>query len=245
MEGAAATVLDWAGWTTAIATVALVAATAALAWLTWLLAKATSRPSLIATIESNGWAFHFVDLHLVNEGNASAFDIQVEFDPALPAKEEGMTVGSFRNVSVLRAGQRLTTNLGRNTVVIDKVFQVTISWRAKPNGKRESTAYTLDMSFLRGITRLGSGDPTYVIAQELKKIREQWEGIAAGRKRISADTYTSDDRADEEQERERWIQAQSQQASSETEGQNNGSDLERPARGRFRRLVDRIKTVWL
>jgi hypothetical protein len=236
MAGAAGAALDWAGWTTAIGTVALVAATAALAWLTWLLARATSRPSLIATIETNGWAFQFVDLHLVNEGNASAFDIQVEFDPALPAKEEGMTVGSFSNVSVLRAGQHLTTNLGRNTVVIDKVFQVTISWRARPNAKRESMTYTLDMSFLRGITQLGGGDPTYTLAQEIKKIREQWEGVAAGRKRISTDTYTSADRNDEEQERERWIQ--------EMQGEQNPPDpkpqigsADRPVEGLLRRSV--------
>jgi hypothetical protein len=195
--------MDWAEWTTAVATVALVAATAGLAWLTWLLAKATSRPSLIATIEINGWAFQFLDLHLVNEGNASAFDIELAFDPPLPDRHDNTAVGNFRNVSILRAGQHLTTNLGRNTVVIDKVFQVSISWRAKPNAKRESMTYTLDMSFLRGITRLGAGDPSYTVAQEIRKIREQWEGVAEGRKRISADTHTSADRKDEELERER------------------------------------------
>lgn len=237
MTEAAGAALDWAGWTTAVGTVALVAATAALAWLTWLLAKATSRPSLIATIETNGWAFQFVDLHLVNEGNASAFDIQVEFDPPLPAKEEGMTVGSFRNVSVLRAGQHLTTNIGRNTVVIDKVFQVTISWRARPSGKRESMTYTLDMSFLRGITRLGGGDPTYTLAQEIKKIREQWEGVAAGRKRISTDTYTAADRDGEEQERERWFQEVQEDASSADPNTDVGTV---PPKGLVQRLIARF-----
>jgi hypothetical protein len=215
--------MNWAEGVTALATVALVAATIALAWLTWLLAKATSRPSLIATIETNGWAFHFFDLHLVNEGNASAFDIEVEFDPPLPAKDDGMTVGNFRKVSILRAGQHLTTNLGRNSVVLDKVFEVTISWRAKPNTKRESMTYTLDTSFFRGITRLGAGDPTYSIAQELRKMREQWEGVAEGRKRISTNTHTSVDRQEEEEERERWYEQMRQQQSGQDQPEATGA----------------------
>jgi hypothetical protein len=166
-------VLDWAGWTTAIGTIALVAATAVLAWLTWLLAKASARPSPILTMETNRWAFHYIDMKLTNEGNASAFDVELHLDPELPEKFDNLIVGKIRNVSVLGAGQIITTNLGSKNIVIDKKYVVRISWRRRPGSKKESIEYELDMSFLNGISRLGGGDPLSVIAQEVKKIGER------------------------------------------------------------------------
>ena len=44
------------------------------------------------------------------------------------------------------------------------------------------------------------------IAEQIKKIREDWRPITQGSKKIKTDNYSSDDREKERKDREEWYQ---------------------------------------
>ncbi|WP_148291787.1 hypothetical protein [Novosphingobium sp. B-7] len=185
---------------TAWATVALVGATIALAWLTWILARATSRASVVVTIEPNPAAINFVDMHIINEGNASAFDVQIKFEPPLP--ESGGQFDRIRfpsRISAFSAGQRLVTSLCEAFVILDERYVVTVSWLASPRAwRRQSRRYPFDLTHLASFGRLGN-DPAIQAADELKKIRENLDKVVSGR-RLRIDYYSHSDRMRERRE---------------------------------------------
>lgn len=189
---------------TAWATVALVAATIALAWLTWILARATSRASVVVTIEPNPAAINFVDMHIINEGNASAFDVQISFEPPLP--ESGGQFDKIRfpsRISTFSAGQRLVTSLCEAFVILDRHYVVTISWLASPRAwRRQSLQYPFDLTHLASFGKLGK-DPAIQAADELKKIRENLDKVVSGQRRLRVDHYGHPDRIRERREADR------------------------------------------
>lgn len=171
-----------AEWVTAGGTVALVIATAVLAYLTWVLARATHRPSVILTFEPNHWALTWLDMHVVNEGNATAFDIKIAMDPELPGRDNDKSPAIIpESISALRAGQVLKRYACESVLVLDTIFTVTISWRASPKGRISSITYDVDMSYLKGHGSLG-GEPMVQIANEIKKLREHVGNIARSKK---------------------------------------------------------------
>lgn len=192
-SGQSQDVLSASAWVTAIATVVLTAATIALAFLTWRLAEATRTPSVVATIEPNGWApTILLDIHLVNEGSASAFDIEIGFDPALPKEREGQH--HLERTSVLRSGQQMVSTLVEAKLMIDQVYEVTLSWARKPGGRKIVSIYPIDVSAIKGMRYINGGDPMFRIAEDVKKLREQIDRIAGGSKRLQVDSFSAQDR---------------------------------------------------
>lgn len=49
------------------------------------------------------------------------------------------------------------------------------------------------------------------IAEQMKKIREDWRPISQGSKKIKTDNYNSSDRAEEQRAREEWYQTTTKQ----------------------------------
>lgn len=192
MEGFAA-----ADWVIAIATVALVIATAVLAVFTKRLSDATGKPQVVATIEVNRWSMLHVDLRVENTGNASAFDIHVSFEPPLPRfgpVPDGSTPPLHR-ISLLRPSQHLITSQCEAGDVLDAPYTATVSWAQRPNGsKRETLVYTIDLGGIRHLSRLGAESPEVQIADQIKKLREDWQYVARGSRRISVNSYSSADR---------------------------------------------------
>lgn len=188
---------DFSGWVTAVATVVLTFATIALAVLTWQLAKATRSPAVIATIEPNGWApTLLLDIHLANEGTASAFDITISFDPPIPQEREGQQ--HLERASILRAGQKMVSTLVDAKLMINTAYQVKVSWADKPGGKQKSLAYPVDISSIKGLRFINGGNPLFRISEDIRKLREQIDRVAKGQHRIEVDSYTSADREQEE-----------------------------------------------
>lgn len=190
---------------TAVATIFLWLVTRTLAKETKRLAKASAQPQVVATIEHNRWAMQYADLHVSNTGNATAYDVSISFEPPLPIDDlrDSIRPPPLQTLSVLKPGQALHSSLSKFAPLIDKTFIVTVSWRSSPSSpERESNVYPLDMSFVRGITRLGSADPLTQIAEQMKKMREDWQSVAQGNRRIKTDVFTSNDRSRQARELE-------------------------------------------
>jgi hypothetical protein len=200
--------IDWSAWVTAASSVVLTLATIVLAWFTWMLFSATRSPSVVATIESNPRSMMHLDLHVENEGTSAAFEIELRFDPLMPVRD-GLAHGPppLSNISVLRAGQKVSTFLDDYATLSVQPYKVTIGWRAKPGGRLQQTSYSINLKQMEGINRLGD-DPLVQLAEELKKIREDWRQIASGSKRIEIDAYTEYDRLRERRARDRWLRRQ-------------------------------------
>lgn len=212
------------GAITAFATLALAVLTWILARATNAMAKATSSANVVASLETNQWSWRHLDLIVHNTGSAPAFAVTVKFDPPLPymtEKEESDM--PFWNISILRPGQILSSNVNDFQSVREKIYRATVQWRASPDSKHvEENSYDINIAGLGAISRLGAESPEVQMAEQIKKIREDWQAIANGKRRLTVDQYSSNDREQEQKKRtealrelrERHVEAHSEQKSS-------------------------------
>jgi hypothetical protein len=184
---------------TAVATIFLWRVTKVLANETTRMVQAASQPHVVATIEPNRWSLRHFDLKVDNTGNATAYDISINFDPPL---ESGEARGSqleipLSAISVLKPGQGISSYLSEYDSLKNKVYTISISWRRDPqNQTREQNIYKLDMADREGISQLGS-EPMVQIAEHIKKIQESLKPIVSGSKRVKVDMFNSGDRLHE------------------------------------------------
>lgn len=202
---------------TAVATIALWRVTKVLANETTRMADATGQPQIVATLRPNPWTLMYAEIAITNSGNASAFNVTMEFDPPLVVDEDEEQRESrplpFQNVSVLRPGETLSSYAGKSFQLLEKSYWVTTSWLRHPqDSERETLSYTLSMADVKGLEQLGGGDPLVQIAEEVKHIREDWRGIASANRRTRTDVYTSADRLHERRESERSRRAWNRRA---------------------------------
>lgn len=172
--------VDWAQealpFITALATIAL-------AWVTWTLAKATrnmasaSQPFVTATIEWNAWSMRHCDLVLQNTGDVPAFDIEVRITPSIRSDIRKGLGMPLQKVSILRPGQSMKSFLAATEEIVGETHRIELDWRRKP-GARRTMSVAYEHCLPREVTRLGSSDPTTQIAEQVKKIREDWMPIA-------------------------------------------------------------------
>lgn len=183
---------------TAIATFFLWRVTKILAVETKRMADASAQPQVVANITLNKWAMNHVDLEIENTGNATAFEIEVVFDPPLENDEDrvdGDYVIPFQRISVLKPGQSLSSYLAESAPLLDKSYTVTTSWKLLPDALgRQSLSYSLHMSDYKGMSRLGAADLAIQIAEQVKKIREDWQSVASGQRKLKTDIFTDAER---------------------------------------------------
>ena len=187
---------------TAVATVFLWRVTRLLAVETTRMADAAAQPQVVASLVPNQWSVIYFDIVVENTGNASAFDINVTFDPPIDTERSGEILpGPLQRISVLKPGESIQSYLNSAEEYLEKSFTVTIDWRRHPTaGQREILTYTLNMVNMKGISFLGERDPLVEISQQIKKIREDWQHIASGFRRIRAETFDVNDRKREDDE---------------------------------------------
>lgn len=204
MESIVAFFESISGTITAIATIALAVLTWVLARATNLMAKATSSANVVASLDVNQWSFRHLDLVVHNTGNAAAFDVTVAFTPPLPFMSEGEKDDTpFGKISVLRPNQTLNSSVNDWESVIKTVYRVEVKWKRTPTSKQsEANSYDIDLAALGRITRLGAGSPEVQIAEQIKKLRDDWQSVARGQKRLKVDGYTDSDRKRERAARE-------------------------------------------
>jgi len=187
----------------AIATVVIAVGTVSLWYVTWALARetrrmvdASSRPHIVATLDSNRWSMMHFDLRVENTGNATAYDIAVSFDPPLVSSRPRDPAGPvpLKSVDVLKPGQGLTSYLAEAGVVLPNTYQVSITWKRDPQAAiRETNSYALNMSTMEGITRLGN-DPLIQISNDVKRFTETFVNLANSHRNLQVDVFTSADR---------------------------------------------------
>ena len=191
---------------TAFATLALFMVTWVLAKETRRLARLTSQPQVVASIQTNPWGSMFADIHVQNTGNATAFDIQVAFDPPLTVEDpvEPSDPVPLQTISLLKPGQSLDSYLAPFSDIIDDIHTVTVSWKRDPaDNARESLSYTVRVADIRGMSHLGNGDPVIQIADDIRKLREDFHKVATGWQKPKVDIVTSADRRKEREQRQR------------------------------------------
>ena len=214
------------GTITALATLALACLTWALVRTTNAMAKATSTANVIASLETNQWSWSHLDLVVHNTGNAPAFDVIVKFEPPLPFMtkvEAGDT--PFGKISVLRPGHLLSSNVNEFQSVRENVYRVSIQWKRTPDAKRfESNTYDINIAALGAISRLGSGSPEVQIAEQIKKIREDWQAVAHGQRRLKVDQYGREDRKLEHEELAEIRRELRERHAAERTGENGDSE---------------------
>lgn len=208
---ASTTVLAWAqvimALVTAGATVALWRVTHVLARETRRMADQAAQPHVVATVEPNPWAMMYVDLKVANTGNASAHDVQLQFDPPLSnGKARGGQTIPFQAISVLKPGQALSSFLCDYENVKGKTFKVSVTWRRSPaSAEKETLTYEYSLDQYEGMSQLENDNPLIKISEHLKHIREDWRSVSTGSKRLRADVYTEADRKSEQRAHEaRW-----------------------------------------
>lgn len=173
----------------------------ALVWFTYVLARHTQRmadntssPHVVAALEPNKWTLLHFDLAVENTGNATAYDINVRFEPKLPTADIRGDVGPpLETISVLRPGHRISSYAVEYAKIQGQVFKVAVSWKASSTGPTETSSYTIRVADFDSISQLGT-DPAIQLAEQVKKLREEWSHIATGHRRIAVDVYTQADR---------------------------------------------------
>lgn len=212
MEQAVAT------WGTLVATIATAIATFFLWRVTKLLAVETKRmadaaaqPMVVASIIPNQWSMMHLDLCIANTGNATAFEVEMQFDPPLarkPLRPRGGIVEHlpFQRVSLLKPAQELKSYLAEFGQLKNQCFCVEIKWKNHPNStNKETLRYEFDMADYQHIGSLGAENPAVQIAEQIKKLREDWKSIANGHRRIQVDNFSEQDRRDQQEKVEHWL----------------------------------------
>lgn len=197
---------------TAVATFFLWRVTGILAVETKRMANASAQPQVVVTLVPNQWSTMHLDINVANSGNATAFDIEVEFDPPLEngeARGEDMPI-PFRKISILKPGQQLQSYLREVGDYLEKTFTIAVSWKLHPDdSERHQLNYTLSMRDYAGVSYVGARDPLVQLADQLKKVREDWKSVAKGSRKIRADVFDAEDRKREDDIlKERWKREQ-------------------------------------
>jgi len=181
---------------TAVATFFLWRVTGILAVETKRMADSGS-PQVVANIVPNQWSTIHLDINVENTGNATAFAIEVVFDPPLEngeARNDDRPI-PFQTISLLKPGQALKSYLSDVGDYLEKSFTVTISWQLHPSSNvRETLSYSLNMKDFKGVSYLGARDPIVQVAEQIKKLREDWQYVASGSRKIASDVYDAADR---------------------------------------------------
>ena len=179
---------------TGLATIALVFVTVVLARATKRMARASSQPLITATIEPNVWSMLHCDIVVENSGNAPAYDVVINIAPE-PRQSKHRVEGQLplQNISVIRPGQKMKSFLTDANLVLDNVYKIDVCWKRNPNGRvLERIAY--DHYIPKDISLLGPWSPEVQIAEQLKKLREDWQHIASGTHKLSVNSFGRTDR---------------------------------------------------
>ncbi|MEJ5087129.1 hypothetical protein [Brucella pseudogrignonensis] len=159
---------------TAVATIALWYVTRVLAVETKTLAKMTSQPFVVCSLQSSQADASALDLILENTGNAVAFDVDVTITPALPdphGNKVERETNSKINISMLPPSLTYRKQGVMWRDVYDQNYQVKIDWKTHPE---KSNVETLSYSFSpkEGFRGGWNVKGLHQIANELEKVNK-------------------------------------------------------------------------
>ncbi|PSJ23043.1 hypothetical protein CVH10_03905 [Halomonas sp. ND22Bw] len=213
---------------TVIFTAVVTLSTVVYAILTGILVSETRKmrevqtePKIHITLESFDFAIHIIRLNIQNIGFGPASNLT--FQPSVIAGGESAEklLTEFTESNFFKTGLR---HFGPGQNVYSTYTQTTQDFEGKSasvlsfkveyksaTGKKYSDEIIIDMSEIKGRYQLGKPN-LYAIANSLEKLQKDVSHIVSGFKRVKADVYSSDDRKEEREERERWYEAQRQES---------------------------------
>lgn len=225
--GAVATIIGTL--VTAVATVFLWRVTKVLAVETRRMADASAQPQVVVSIEPNQWAMMYADITVANTGNATAFDIVVVFDPPIQRENsEAERPFPLERVSLLRPGRKITNFLSSFEPLLNHTYEATVSWKRDPRtDQRQSLTYQINMADFEGRGHLGAASPITQIADEIKKMRDDWRPVTQGQRKISTDVFSSLDRLHQRREHQRYRRRLMREQAAETPPASNSESDDR------------------
>lgn len=234
---------SYSSWISAAATVAIAVLTCVLAKETWSLRiaqmkqveeirKEAVRPGVDLYLLSSPVAFQFMNVHVENNGKGVARDISFKFKPEGKdefTERERLVVDSLLKLNMLSNGisslgsgkQRMSfafsfLDISREAGddMFDIRFKVEVSC-SDVDGRPHIVDSVVDFAEYKGVSVIGGGDPTYQLYKETEKIRKVLEdaqrGMTSGR--FNVNTFSSEDRENEERATREWLEAQRRQNS--------------------------------
>lgn len=231
-------------WISAISTVAIAVLTFILARETWYLRlaqikqinelrKEAIRPNLEFYLLSAPASFQFMNVHIENNGKGVARNIKFTFSGENNApftENEQSVVDKLHELNILRngmlalgSGKQRTSFIFSFIELADKMgddafdIRINVSMTYEDSeGRAYKSDSVVDFSEFKGVREIGGGDPTYNLYQETKKIREIFQSAQGGMssKRINVNSFSSQDRKDEQEAIRKRIEEQRSEKSS-------------------------------
>ena len=222
-------------WVAALATLAIAILTFVLAKETWYLREAqieqvnelrreSIRPDVSMRLKNNPSVFQFMDVEIINLGKGIARNIKFNFfnsEDNEILKSENPAVDEFLKLHVLSQGihslgigQRIESFLFsfielpkklESENIFSPYFRVEITYE-DVEGTRYKNELVMDFEEFRGISEVGGGDPLHKIADDIRKLREQFGRLhSSSSRRLGIDTFNSEDRENERKAVEKQI----------------------------------------
>ncbi|MDT8878048.1 hypothetical protein RSO68_01030 [Halomonas saccharevitans] len=209
---------------TVIFTAVVTLSTVVYAVLTGILVSETRKmrevqtePKIHITLESFDFAIHIIRLNIQNIGLGPARNLTFQPSVIDGGESAEKLLTEFTESNFFKTGLR---HFGPGQNVYSTYTQTTQDFEGKSasvlsfkieyesaTGKKYSDEIIIDMSEIKGRYQLGKPN-LYAIASSLEKLQKDVGHIVSGFKRVKADVYSSDDRKEEKEERERWYEEQ-------------------------------------
>lgn len=231
-------------WVAALATVSIAILTVFLAKETWalrqfqlqhteLIRKAGIKPTVDVHLQSSPAAFHFFDIHIVNNGPGTALNIRFSVENMNPngigvyheVEAKMMDLAILKDgISSLGPGQRRSSFLVSILELNKSLGEGTFDYHSKVLATFEDvegTIYTSTAHFnfneLKGVSEIGGGDPLHRISKSLDAIQTDLRSFGTGFRKLQTDIYTSEDR---ERAKEQWEKERADAATNAKERPN-------------------------
>ena len=190
------------------------------------LSEEAIKPKIELFLETNKYAINFLEIHLVNNGNGTANNINFFFEEedneAIVTSK--LIISKIERINFFKIGLRYLgagqskksflmsateRELGGDDNFFKSIINAIITCE-DDLGKEYTYKYTINMSEFQGIRSIGT-EPTKEMADSLKKICESFKSIvsiSSGKKRIQADIFDDPSREREEQKLREWMEEQ-------------------------------------
>lgn len=181
------------------------------------LSEEAIKPKIELFLETNKYAINFLEIHLVNNGNGTANNINFFFEEEdnEAIETSKLIISKIERINFFKIGLRylgagqskksfLMSATERELGGDENFFKSIINARITCEDdlcKEYTYKYTINMSEFQGIRSIGT-EPTKEMADSLKKICESFTSvvsISSGKKRIQADIFDDPSREREEQ----------------------------------------------
>lgn len=215
---------------TVIFTAVVTLSTVVYAILTGILVSETRKmrevqtePKIHITLESFDFAIHIIRLNIQNIGLGPARNLTFQPSVITGGESAEKLLTEFTESNLFKTGLR---HFGPGQSVYSTYTDTTQDFEGKlasilsfkieyksVTGKQYSDEIIIDISEIKGRYQLGEPN-LYAIANSLAKLQKDVGHIVSGFKRVKADVYSSDDRKEEREKRDRWYEEQRKKSES-------------------------------